>query len=274
MKRTLSLLILFTLALSTACKRTVIIPDEELAMIFRDAYLTNAYMEHKRIQEDSLNLYAPIFEHYGYTTEDVQLTIGNFSKRKSARLGDVVERAIEMLEEEGLRYDQQVVVLDTIREVAIRKAQRIVLQDSLIRVSSLKDTVRLHFTLPVEPGKYEVSYTYRLDSLDRNDRLQRKMWLQRKNGSKNSMQIYTLQRNRDEQTSRTFHADSLCDSLCLQLLTFPKDPKRPSITVRNLKVTYTPDERQAIEQLYRDQLGIRIFADEMYHHLLAKDSIQ
>ncbi|MBQ1979640.1 MAG: DUF4296 domain-containing protein, partial [Alistipes sp.] len=134
MKRTLGLLILFTLALSTACKRTVIIPDEELAMIFRDAYLTNAYMEHKRIQEDSLNLYAPIFEHYGYTTEDVQLTIGNFSKRKSARLGDVVERAIEMLEEEGLRYDQQVVVLDTIREVAIRKAQRIVLEDSLIRV--------------------------------------------------------------------------------------------------------------------------------------------
>ena len=274
MRSILSLLILASLMLTTACKRTVIIPDEELAMIFRDAYLTNAYLEHKHIKVDSMNLYAPIFEHYGYTTEDVQLTIGNFSKRKSARLGDVVERAIGMLEEEGLRYDHQVVVLDTIREVAIRKASRVVLEDSLIRVSSLKDTALLHITLPAEAGKYEVSYSYKVDSLDRNDRLQRKMWILRKNGSKNSMQIYTLQRNREDRTSRTFHADSLSDSLCLHLLVFPNKPKRPSITVRDLKVTFTPDERQAIEALYEEQLGIRIFADEMYRHLLAKDSIQ
>lgn len=274
MRSILSLLILASLMLTTACKRTVIIPDEELAMIFRDAYLTNAYLEHKHIKVDSMNLYAPIFEHYGYTTEDVQLTIGNFSKRKSARLGDVVERAIEMLEEEGLRYDHQVVVLDTIREVAIRKASRVVLEDSLIRVSSLKDTALLQITLPAEAGKYEVSYSYKVDSLDRNDRLQRKMWILRKNGSKNSMQIYTLQRNREDRTSRTFHADSLSDSLCLHLLVFPNKPKRPSITVRDLKVTFTPDERQAIEALYEEQLGIRIFADEMYRHLLAKDSIQ
>ncbi|MBR5820873.1 MAG: DUF4296 domain-containing protein [Alistipes sp.] len=274
MRSILSLLILASLMLTTACKRTVIIPDEELALIFRDAYLTNAYLEHKHIKVDSMNLYAPIFEHYGYTTEDVQLTIGNFSKRKSARLGDVVERAIAMLEEEGLRYDHEVVVLDTIREVALRKATRVVLEDSLIRVSSLKDTTLLQITLPAEAGKYEVSYSYKVDSLDRNDRLQRKMWILRKNGSKNSMQIYTLQRNREDRTSRTFQADSLSDSLCLHLLVFPNKPKRPSITIRDLKVTFTPDERQATQALYEEQLGIRIFADEMYRQLLAKDSIQ
>ena len=274
MRSILSLLILASLMLTTACKRTVIIPDEELALIFRDAYLTNAYLEHKHIKVDSMNLYAPIFEHYGYTTEDVQLTIGNFSKRKSARLGDVVERAIAMLEEEGLRYDHEVVVLDTIREVALRKATRVVLEDSLIRVSSLKDTTLLQITLPAEAGKYEVSYSYKVDSLDRNDRLQRKMWILRKNGSKNSMQIYTLQRNREDRTSRTFQADSLSDSLCLHLLVFPNKPKRPSITIRDLKVTFTPDERQAIQALYEEQLGIHIFADEMYRQLLAKDSIQ
>lgn len=274
MRSILSLLILASLMLTTACKRTVIIPDEELALIFRDAYLTNAYLEHKHIKVDSMNLYAPIFEHYGYTTEDVQLTIGNFSKRKSARLGDVVERAIAMLEEEGLRYDHKVVVLDTIREVALRKATRVVLEDSLIRVSSLKDTTLLQITLPAEAGKYEVSYSYKVDSLDRNDRLQRKMWILRKNGSKNSMQIYTLQRNREDRTSRTFQADSLSDSLCLHLLVFPNKPKRPSITIRDLKVTFTPDERQATQALYEEQLGIRIFADEMYRQLLAKDSIQ
>lgn len=273
MKRIFLFMIGAMLTLS-ACKRTVIIPDEELALIFRDAFLTNAYLEHERVNIDSLNLYAPLFNHYGYTTEDVQLTIGNFSKRKSARLSDVVERAIELLEEEGMAYDRQVAILDTIRQVSLRKAKRVVYSDSLIRVSSLKDTARLRLTLPIEEGDYEVSYTYRVDSLDKNKRLQRKMWIRRKNGSKAAMQIYTLQRNREDKTLRTFRADSLSDSLCLQLLVFPDEAKRPSITVRDLCVTYTPDERAATEELYKKQLGIRIFAEEMYRQILAKDSIQ
>ena len=101
MKNRILLLLLVVLLLPTACKRRTIIPDDELALIFHDAYLTNAYIEREHIEYDSLNLYAPIFAHYGYTTEDVQFTIGNFSKRKSARLSDVVEAAIDLLEAEG-----------------------------------------------------------------------------------------------------------------------------------------------------------------------------
>lgn len=262
MKRTIALLIVAIMALATACKRTTIIPDDELAMIFRDAFLVNAYIDHEQIAEDSLNLYAPIFDHYGYTTEDVQLTIGNFSRRKSARLGDVVERAIALLEEEGLRYDQQVTVLDTIREVALRHATSIILEDTLIRVRSLRDTARLHFAIPVEVGEYTVSFRARVDSLDKNDRLQRRTWLQRKDGTKQAMQILSLPRTREESSTRTYRVDSLIDTLHLQLLYFPEKPKRPSVTVRDLKITYKPSERQAIEQLYKQQLGIRIFADE------------
>ena len=279
MKRIFLLMIGAMLTLS-ACKRTVIIPDEELALIFRDAFLTNAYLEHERVNLDSLNLYAPLFNHYGYTTEDVQLTIGNFSKRKSARLSDVVERAIELLEEEGMAYDRQVAILDTIRQVSLRKAKRVVYSDSLIRVSSLKDTARLRLTLPIEEGDYEVSYTYRVDSLDKNDRLQRRTWLQHKDGSKHSLQIMTLPRKREDKHSRIYRADSLTDSLHLQLIHFPDKPKRPDVTVRDLKITYKPNEREAIEQLYRQQLGIRIFADEFFRAALQneqtieKDSIQ
>lgn len=280
MKRIITLLVVALMALTTACSRRTIIPDEELAMIFRDAFLTNAYFEHKQLSADSLNLYAPIFERYGYTTEDVQLTIGNFSRRKSARLGDVVERAIVLLEEEGLRYDQQVVVLDTIREVALRRATRVVLEDSLIRVQSLRDTSRLHFTLPVEEGEYTVSFRTTVDSLDKNDRLQRRTWLQHKDGSKHSLQIMTLPRKREDKHSRIYRADSLTDSLHLRLVHFPDKPKRPDVTVRDLKITYKPNEREAIEQLYRQQLGIRIFADEFFRAALQneqtieKDSIQ
>ena len=85
---------------AAACAHHKIIPDEKLALIFHDAFLANAYVGNRNLVKDSLNLYEPIFARYGYTTEDVHYTIGNFSKRKSARLGDVVERAIAMLESE------------------------------------------------------------------------------------------------------------------------------------------------------------------------------
>ena len=102
MKRPLRTALLALLGLlAAACARHTIIPDETLAMIFRDAFLSNAYISEERIPTDSLRIYEPIFARYGYTTDDVHYTIGNFSKRKSARLSDVVERAIDLLEAEG-----------------------------------------------------------------------------------------------------------------------------------------------------------------------------
>ena len=106
-----------------ACSGYKIIPDEQLALIFHDAFLSNAYMQHRGMRPDSLNLYEPIFAKYGYTTADVQYTIGNFSKRKSARLSDVVEQAIKLLETEAEHLDREVSILDTIDNVA-RSAAR------------------------------------------------------------------------------------------------------------------------------------------------------
>ena len=103
-------LCMFLLVLAGACARHKIIPDDTLAQIFHDAFLTNAYIGSEGVKTDSLRIYEPIFARYGYTTDDVHYTIGNFSKRKSARLGDVVERAIEMLEAEGKYYNREVAV--------------------------------------------------------------------------------------------------------------------------------------------------------------------
>ena len=48
-----------------ACSGYKIIPDEQLALIFHDAFLSNAYMQHRGRRPDSLNLYEPIFAKYG-----------------------------------------------------------------------------------------------------------------------------------------------------------------------------------------------------------------
>jgi len=126
-------------------------------MIFRDAFLSNAYISEERIPTDSLRIYEPIFARYGYYDDDVHYTIGNFSKRKSARLSDVVERAIDLLEAEGKVYNRRVAILDTIDNVACRTFTRTVFADSLLRVNSLRDTARLTFSIDVEPGEYRIT---------------------------------------------------------------------------------------------------------------------
>ena len=259
------------LLLAASCARHKIIPDDELALIFHDAFLTNAYIGSENVRIDSLNVYEPIFAHYGYTTSDVQYTIGNFSKRKSARLGDVVEQAIARLEEEGKYYNREVSILDTIDNVARRTFTRTVLADSLIRVRSLSDTARLSFSLDVLPGEYK----YRIDSLDRNQRgLRSNMWLERSDSSSVSVYNATLRRSgREESLSRRFTTDSTHRRLRLSLLVFGEKPQRPSVTVTDLKVVYTPQTRIAVESLYVRQLDIRIFADEFLRAALPKDSL-
>ena len=116
MKRLIRLFCLIAAATALgSCARDKVIPDEELARIFRDAYLINAYVSDRGVKLDSLELYEPVFSRYGYTAEDVRYTIGNFSRRKSAKLSDVVEQSIRLLEERALlqvrsrrtRYDRQ-----------------------------------------------------------------------------------------------------------------------------------------------------------------------
>ena len=267
-------LCMFLLVLAGACARHKIIPDRKLAQIFHDAFLANAYIGSEQVDIDSLNIYEPIFAGYGYTTEDVYYTIGNFSKRKSARLGDVVELAIEMLEAEGKYYNREVAVLDTIDNVARRSFTRTVYADSLIRVGSLRDTARLRFSVDVRPGEYNLSLKYLVDSLDRNDRgLKGSVWLERRDSTRTGVYTTTLRRNREEAFSRRFTADSSHRRLRIDFLDFTGKPQRPSVTVTDLKVEYTPPTRTAVEKLYEQQLDIRIFADEFFRTANPADSL-
>lgn len=259
--------------LSTACSQHTIIPDDELAQIFHDAFLTNAYIERQRVDIDSLNLYAPIFARYGYTTEDVQYTIGNFSKRKSARLSDVVEAAIDLLEAEEKFYNREVAALDTIKQVALRSARRTVYEQDRIRVRSLRDTAKLAISIDVEPGSYEVQYDYLVDSLDENTRLQRRIWVENSEGEKEQMQYFQLRRHVEDHASRTMTIDTAARKLHLKLLAFIEKPKRPSITVTNLRISHTPPAEEAIDQLYERQLKVRIFADQFLRAAIEKDSL-
>lgn len=263
----------FVLLLS-ACARHKIIPDDTLAQIFHDAFLTNAYIGNGNVRTDSLRIYEPIFARYGYTTDDVHYTIGNFSKRKSARLSDVVERAIDLLEAEGKVYNRRVAILDTIDNVACRTFTRTVFADSLLRVGSLRDTARLTFSIDVEPGEYRITAHYLIDSLDRNRRgVKATVWLEKEDGSRAGVYTTSLRRNREETFTRTLTADTVHRCLHVDLLGFYGRPERPSMTVSRIRIDHTPPAADAVERLYDSQLNVRIFADEFFRAAMPADSL-
>lgn len=274
MKRLLYIMELLAVSAFTACSGYKIIPDDQLAQIFHDAYLTNAYMQEEGIRLDSMNIYEPIFARYGYTTADVQYTIGNFSKRKSARLSEVVEQAIARLDEESKHYDHEVAILDTIDNIARRSMQRVLLSDSVIRITRLRDTSRLRFEVDsIRPGDYTVTFDYRIDSLDRNTQIRTSVWFERSDGRRvNASPSYMAQR-RVAQFRREMTADT--GIACLKINIYEirnREPKAPHAMIRNLKVTYMPFAEEAVDSLYRRQLNLKIFADDFCNPVAATHS--
>lgn len=255
------------------CARHNIIPDDELALIFRDAFLTNAYITNKNINLDSLNIYEPIFDKHGYTTADFHYTIGNFSKRKSARLSDVVEVAIDILEAEGLYYEKEVAILDTINSVAQRSFTRIIYSDTLIRASRLRDTSKLKFVIGnIQPGEYKIEYKYKIDSVAKKATVQSRVWMERADSSKFGIYNKILRHNYDDKFSRNIVADTTIRNLVINMVAYNKKPHDPYITIEDFEIKYIPKVSIAIDSLYQSGVNIKIFADE-FLSLSPKDSL-
>ena len=162
MKRIISALFLLGALLVVACNKPKEVPDAVLGQIFHDAMLVNAYLNvNNEFKSDSMNIYEPIFAHYGYTTEDVQYTINNFSRRKSIRLSDVAEYMIGLLEQEANSLNTQVIRQDTIENVARRTSRYTLLSDSTIVVKESADSSLLRFEVIAQrPGDYSVMGSY------------------------------------------------------------------------------------------------------------------
>ncbi|MDE7069370.1 MAG: DUF4296 domain-containing protein [Alistipes sp.] len=274
MKRLIRMLLLSGAVALGACARERIISDSELARIFRDAYLINAYTADQSVLTDSLEIYEPVFRRYGYTTEDVRNTIANFSRRKSAKLSDVVEQSIALLEEENDRYKYEVGVLDTIDNIARRRYTRTLLADSLIRVGTLRDTARLRIRMEdIRPGEYAVSFSYLIDSLDDNRNVRALFWLEDAAGKHREESSNLLRRRMRSEIKRTLRADSSSRLLILELYRNGERLKRPDATFYGLEIRYTPTAEAAVDSLYTDQLNLSIFADEFFA-AFAPDSLQ
>ncbi len=254
--------VLVVAAAAVCCGRQRIIPDQELAMIFREAFLANSYVSNNRIKSDTVDVYGPIFSKYGYTVEDVQYTIGNFSKRKSARLSDVVNMAMTALDEESGAFRRRVAALDSVDAIARRRFAKVVYTDTLLRIRKVKDTTGMILRIPVaEPGDYEVAFRYALDSADRNNNLRFDFYMLSSAGRHRSDVVYRLKRDVRESYKRSFAADTSIRFLVLDLNPYGKKFENPGLRIDTLVVKrYLPADK-GMDSLYRSLFDYAVPVD-------------
>ncbi|MFI3292994.1 MAG: DUF4296 domain-containing protein [Rikenellaceae bacterium] len=281
MKRFFYLYIMLPMVAFVGCSRHKIIPDGELAQIFSDAFLVNAYVLINNPNLDSLNVYEPIFEKYGYTTEDVQYTIGNFSKRKSARLGDVVERSIAILETKGGEFDREVKIIDEVSTIARRLQTRELFYKDEILIASKRDTIKGWITIPdIKPGDYTLSFDYLIDSLDENHGTYRtRSWFEtgekvsKLDQDKHDDITSYLQRNKVMTHTRNFEVEREYMNLSIELIDLMKKEKQPHVKLRDIRVVYTPTIEISERATFDSLLNFKIFSDELLITLTPKDSL-
>lgn len=272
MKHTFTILLLAVVALMTACNKPKEIPDKDLGAIFRDAMLVNAYLAINTGTElDSLRVYEPIFARYGYMAEDVQYTIHNFSRRKSANLSDVAEYMILLLDREANALNLQVAKLDTVENVARRRFTKVMLADTAINVRKEADSLRLRFVVePVVAGTYNISAKYTLDSLDKATGRRYRVYFQRRDSSERSIANGLIQRRKGASFDHRYEImpdDTSFVRLVIEMAHFA-DRKQKATTrmlIHDMKVTYTPPLEKCVEMLFNEQSNMRIFSDTLIH---------
>lgn len=250
----------------TSCSGPKVIPDKDLVNIFHDAYIANAYISENVKNSDSLYIYEPIFERYGYTMEDLQHTIMTFTERKSAMLSDLMYEVNNRISAEAREEARKMVVLDTIDNIAKRTYTRTMYSDTLIRVKKLKDTTKLRITLEdIVPGEYTVSFNYLIDTLDENRNSRVEAYLVNRDTQQVLRHTMMLSRYREAKYSRKFTADTSHSKLYINMYYHPtnEESKMPDITIRDFKIVRVLPTEQSVDSLYFHQLGLRMLNHDL-----------
>jgi len=245
--------------LFSACNKPREIPDDKLIAIVSDLFLANAYWNSAlmadSLRSDSVDVYAPIFERYGYRPEDFTHTIGTLTKRKSVGLTDLIDMATERLKKESAGYFAQVAMMDSLDQIAAERYKRVVYGDTSLMLTQLSyPTQDPDITLPVEPGKYRVEYTYLIDTSDQNSYVQYMQFLldsaqRRRNYLYRS---FSKGRSRREKIEIEVQDTSLLKSLNIFLAySSGRDTRKTLVKIDSLRITrYLPTE-EAMDSLTR-----------------------
>ena len=88
------------------------------------------------------------------------------------------------------------------------------------------------------------------------------MWFERENGSRRSSYSYRLRK--EDKIHRVMNADDESSRLIIDLGSYEGKArnKKQNLTIRNLRIRFTPAPEAAVDSLFARYVDIKIFADE------------
>ena len=122
-----------------------------------DAYATDVLF---LTANDSVDIYTPVLDKYGYSIDDFEYTISNLTKRKSAQISDIMEVAIEELRVEAesrrVLWNNWEAMVERGRQMKVDT----IFTDTLLNSKTVgEEGMRWNFT-DLQPGSYRVEYEY------------------------------------------------------------------------------------------------------------------
>lgn len=279
MKQTLICLLLFATAFAS-CNRPRTIPDDKLEAIVEEVFLSNAYQQgrYMPMRLDSLDIYRPIFQRYGYKPADMLHTINSLTKRKSVRFSDILGNVITRLENRSNRYDSLVMLRDTIDARIAERYKEVIYTDSLHRFTRFEDAAKFEIRVPLGTGRYKLGFVYQVDTTDRNIYIQYSQHtldsLQRRNNT------LTRTLSKHPKPQREELAFTVTDRAVRELVINPvripsEKPQKTNITFDSLQIIRYPLIEEGRDRYLRDMLRYDSVMIPLYlnRELHAKDYV-
>ena len=268
------------IAVSVAsCDRPRTIPDDDLVAITREIFLTNAFRGstlYPVLQSDSVDIYTPVFDKYGYKPSDLSYTIKNLSKRKSVRFTDIIDRVTEQLAREDSVLKARVALLDTIDARIDVLYREVVFADTAVRnLTRPSDPDKPDITIPVRAGRYEIEFVYDRDTSDRNSFIQYAHYVIDTAGNKGSYlyRSYSKNTRKREKAVVTLEAGSPGgrepDSLAICLASVnnrsgkgkdkeKKEQAKTSLKIDSLKIVHYLPRQEAYDRFRKETSPVDI----------------
>lgn len=250
--------------LLTACGPKEI-PDDKMADIIHDVFLVNAYYNQfgsGKIRTDSVDIYAPILEKYGYTVEDFRYSIERMTLKKSSRISELIDEATADIKKESDFYTYRQRMrekVDTLIDNYYRDTVYRCPDSTWVRNTRLKDSLTI--TVPVEKGRYTIQFNYRLED---HDREYMAMQYTQKDSTDKSVGSSSRQFSRQEGPNKMnvqLETNINARELEVLLVDYPSHAEKLAVRIDSVLITFVPPIEDKRSGFWKD---LRHISDEEF----------
>ena len=267
--RYLIVILMFVTAFS--CNKPKRIPDRNLKNIFIEIFLANSYVKVNQMMLDTIDIYTPIISKYGYKYEDISHTFDYYSRRKSARLTEILKAAMDEVGASHAKYSYTINIRDSIYNMLKRNNSNIIVAADSIIVTSFRDTTKLRFEIDAEPGIYRISFlsTFYDDHGSRSSLTS--IWNEDSTGEHSVLKNF-WRYSGDDRIGYEIETPEHSRRLIISLSSTREGELKPHLRVDSLRISHFPTKEKAMTTYGLELFGYRKPLDDSTRFSNAQDN--